>query len=83
MTFPQLRNRLTTHFSELIPVVKRCMSVVTGVMKPYTPASNEMSNILKGPRLGFITRQRAWKCKVGTLTASKRKNNNEFLFGSD
>jgi len=28
MTFAQRRNRLTTHFSESIPVVKRCMAVV-------------------------------------------------------
>jgi len=28
MTFAQRRNRLTTHFSERIPVVKRCMTVL-------------------------------------------------------
>jgi len=28
MTFAQRRNRLTTHFSERIPVVKRRMAVV-------------------------------------------------------
>jgi len=33
MTFPQQRNRLTTHFSERIPVVKRSISVVTDVSK--------------------------------------------------
>ena len=83
MTFPQRGNRLTTHFSERIPVVKRRISVVTGLMKPYTPASSEMSNILDVLLLGFIGRQRAGRRKVGRLTASKRKNNNEFLLGSD
>jgi len=29
MTFAQRRNRLTTHFSEHIPVVKRFISVIT------------------------------------------------------
>jgi len=29
MTFAQLRNRLTTHFSERIPVFKRRISVLT------------------------------------------------------
>ena len=28
MTFAQRRNRLTTHFSEIIPVVKRRMTVL-------------------------------------------------------
>jgi hypothetical protein len=52
-------------------------------MKPYTTASSEMSNILDLLLIGFISRQKAWKWKVGRLTASKRKNNNEFLLGSD
>jgi len=33
MTFAQRRNRLTTHFSERIPVVKRRISVVTEVVR--------------------------------------------------
>jgi len=33
MTFAQRRNRLTTHFSERIPVVKWCM---TGRMLMYS-----------------------------------------------
>ena len=33
MMFAQRRNRLTTHFSERIPVVKRRMAVVPSVAK--------------------------------------------------
>jgi len=32
MTFAQRRNRLTTHFSERIPVVKRRISVFNGAL---------------------------------------------------
>jgi len=34
MTFAQRRNRLTTHFSEHIPVVKRLKSVLTYLYLP-------------------------------------------------
>jgi len=33
MTFAQRRNRLTTHFSERIPVVKRRMSVICSMVE--------------------------------------------------
>jgi len=36
MTFAQQRNRLTTHFSESIPVVKRSMTVIKQREKFYT-----------------------------------------------
>jgi hypothetical protein len=83
MTLAQRRNRLTTHFSERIPDVKRRISVLTGLKKPYNPTSSEMSNILEVPRLRFTSRHRAWKHKVDRLIAPPRKNNNEFLLGSD
>jgi len=42
-----------------------------------------MSNILEVLRLRFISSQSAWKRKVSKITASTRKNSNDFLLGSD
>ena len=47
MTFVRRRNRLTTHFSERIPVVKRRISehiVTTHVMDKHVLARGEKSN---------------------------------------
>jgi len=35
MTFAQRRNRLTTHFSERIPVVKRLIFVLVYILETY------------------------------------------------
>jgi len=39
MTFAQRRNRLTTHFSEGIPVIKRCMTMWMAVYWVWTTSS--------------------------------------------
>ena len=36
MTFAQRRNRLTTHFSERIPVVKRGISILSSFVSVYS-----------------------------------------------
>ena len=50
-TFAQRRNRLTTHFSERIPVVKRGISVLSTIRPAsYTPPENhefQMSTLIK------------------------------------
>ena len=44
MTFAQRRNRLTTHFSEGIPVVKRRMSVILSKIIPTVYKCNNNNN---------------------------------------
>jgi hypothetical protein len=62
MTFAQRRNRLTTHFSERIPVVKRRMTVVAGVAKPcisFTSISIFNIRVLGSFETSVITHQKA------------------------
>jgi len=62
MTFAQRRNRLTTHFSERIPVVKRHMSVVPGVAKTcisFISISNFNISVLGSFETSVITHQTA------------------------
>jgi len=50
MTFAQRRNRLTTHFSERIPLVKRRVSVLasnySNITKPVADRSNTVVKVL-------------------------------------
>jgi hypothetical protein len=46
MTFAQQRNRLTTHFSETIPVVKRRIYVVTADMTHTMVSNGKDSTVL-------------------------------------
>jgi len=46
MTFAQRRNRLTTHFSERIPVVKRRVSVLSRKVNPLNAELNPICRLL-------------------------------------
>jgi len=53
MAFAQRRNRLTTHFSEHIPVVKRRISLLLGFFFSTTSKSAETLLLSNGCRRGF------------------------------
>jgi hypothetical protein len=82
MTFAQRRNRLTTHFSERIPVVKQCISVwVLTFTHAVAPLGGRGGRTWKNSSLVIYTVEkkgtsRIWACKG----KGKGKGKGKFLF---
>ena len=65
MTFAQRRNRLTTHFSERIPVVKRRISLITCYVMPERGAENVQVHVFFTPALD----RDEWSSRPGRFNA--------------
>lgn len=55
VTFPHRRNRLKTHLSERIPIVKRCMTVIVGSFVKRTEFKDSWS-------MNFCLSRVLWSC---------------------